>query len=958
MPTPRSRGRDFGAKNTRNGPIGYDSRAVLHRRPRSLRRLMSISDLDASNPGRVLRSNGHWRLELLGGMSASNGQWKVSHFPGRPVAALLARLVMFPQRSHAREELIELLWPGVEIDVGRNRLRQALSTLRSLLEAPGSSARDIILADRTTVRINSAGAGCDVLEFEAACRRRDDASALTLYHGELLPGFYDSWIVDERSRLEALHQQLVEREASSAANATALALPRSQLAAAASPSAPVVPHTRTARLPSYLSSFVGRERETSQCLEMIERHRLVTLTGMGGCGKTRLATEVARASVSFDAVFFIGLADCRDGTELADYLHVAARLPNIAGGVLDQVVSHLSERRALLVFDNFEQLVGSGGPEALSELLTALPLAHALVTSRRVLHLAGEQEQALSPLTLPGADDDLQRAMRNPAVALFIERARGVRGDFRISAANREDLLVLCRTLEGLPLALEIAASRIRTYSLREMRSELVRGLSMLVRSAPQAAREPRHASLQAAIDWSWRLLSPRTQRFLGDLTAFRGGCSSADVRAVTGAEDAHDLLDVLVADSLLAVNTGVNEDPAQEPRFQMLESVREFVAERVDASRVAELRQAHRAYFLSRAMALAERHLPVATPALGNFIEAVQSALDDGEYALALSLLLALKEQWESVGTPPEALTLMRRAALTLPAGIERFSNFLSMFARLLLLAGHSADALDFAARALEAAGDDVALRAEAMFARTRVEWVWKREGPKVIDAAVEGVRLAREAGTQEVEASALSLWAAIILWGLDRPREAEPIYEQAEALYLALGNPRGALQALHGRMGCLYATQRYALAIEMGTKLEKQSHAVGNVEAEVVSLNLLVACYAKLRRYADALDAAHRETRLAHKHHKIYNIVHGLWGQAFLLARLRRPEEAATMSALSERYWIDHLGALPAAEQRESQRVRRLVIIQIGQARWEQCRARGFALPFRDGIRLACGE
>jgi predicted ATPase len=912
---------------------------------------MSISDLDASNPGRVIRSDGHWRIELLGGLSASNGEWRLNHFPGRPVAALLARLAMFPQRSHAREELIELLWPGVDIDVGRNRLRQVLSTLRSLLGTPGSGTRAIVIADRTTVRFDSTSVACDALEFEAACRARDDTLARQLYRGELLPGFYDSWIVEERSRLEALHERLAEREASTTERTPSDAPPDA-------PASTVASQARGARLPSYLSSFVGRERELSRCLESLESHRLITLTGMGGCGKTRLASEVARASVSFDAVIFIGLADCRDGAELADYLRVAARLPTTAGPALDQVVAHLAQQRALLVFDNFEQLVGSGGAEALSELLSDLPLAHALVTSRRALQLPGEQEQVLSPLPVPEVDDDLPRALRNPAVALFIDRARGVRGDFKLTATNREDLLVLCRTLEGLPLALEIAASRIRTYSLREMRTELVRGLSLLVRSAPQAARDPRHASLRAAIDWSWRLLSSRTQNFLGDLTVFRGGCSSADVRAVTGTEDAHDLLDMLAADSLLAVNPGAEEDTDHVRRFQMLESVREFVADRVDASRSAELRRAHRAYFLSRAMALAERHQPVAAPTLGNFIEALQSALDDGEHALSLLLLLTLKEQWESVGTPPEALALMRRATLAVPADTERFSNFLSMFARLLLLAGHSAEALACAARALIAAGDDAGLRAEAMFAHTRVEWVWKREGANVIDAAIEGVRLAREAGTREIEASALSLWAAITLWGLDRPLEAEAIYEQAEALYLALGNPRGSLQALHGRVGCLFATRRYALAIEMGTKLEEQAHALGNVEAEIVSLNLLVACYAKLRRHAEALDAAQRETRLAHRHHKVYNIVHALWGQAHLLARLRRPEEAATLSALSERYWIDHLGALPAAEQRDAQKVRRLVVAQIGKARWEQCRAKGFALPLREAIRLGAGE
>ena len=182
--------------------------------------------------------------------------------------------------------------------------------------------------------------------------------------------------------------------------------------------------------------------------------------------------------------------------------------------------------------------------------------------------------------------------------------------------------------------------------------------------------------------------------------------------------------------------------------------------------------------------------------------------------------------------------------------------------------------------------------------------------------------------------------------------------MYAQAEALYLSLGNPRGALQALHGRMGCLHATRRFAPAIEMGARLEREARALGNVEAEVVALNLMVACHTGLRQYAEALRIAQRETRLAAEHHKVYNIVHALWSQGYLLARLRRAEQAATMSAFGERYWTEHLGALPPAEQREARKVRRLVVGQIGQVRWDQCRAEGFTCSERDGIRLGAGE
>ncbi|MDE2503168.1 MAG: hypothetical protein KGL18_09375, partial [Burkholderiales bacterium] len=152
-----------------------------------------------------------WHLQMLGGLLARSGDWRIERWPSRPVALLLARLALYPQRSHAREELIELIWPGVALDAGRNRLRVALSTLRGLLEPPG--APRILVAERQTLRLHEAAIECDALAFEHAARAGRDARALALYRGELLPGHYDDWVVEERRRLETLHQRLREREA-------------------------------------------------------------------------------------------------------------------------------------------------------------------------------------------------------------------------------------------------------------------------------------------------------------------------------------------------------------------------------------------------------------------------------------------------------------------------------------------------------------------------------------------------------------------------------------------------------------------------------------------------------------------------------------------------------------------------------------------------------------------------
>ena len=903
--------------------------------------------------------NGRWQLQVLGGLRISSGDCVVNRLPGRAPALLLTRLALQPTRSHAREELVELLWPGVSLEVGRNRLRQSLSTLRYLLEPPGSLGV-VLIADRSTVRLYDGALDCDAVDFELAVKAHRDSDAIAFYRGDLLPGFYEPWVVEERTRLAALRDRIHERRPPGTVpgddNRPFLSRAPSAMAAPQSGE----PHVAQRRLPGYLSRFFGREAESSRLCSLLETHRLITVTGVGGCGKTRLAVEVGRRSAGFDEVLFVALSDCKSGVELPDRLRAAVGLPVAAtpAGTAEGIASRLAGRRTLLVFDNFEQLVDSGGPAALARLLADLPTAHALVTSRRALQLAGEQELVLQPLAVPDADAELTDAARNDAMALFVDRARGVRGEFRLTRANLPDLLTICRALEGLPLALEIAASRVRTLSPGEMRGELERRFRLLVRPGRSAGVDPRHGSLHAAIDWSWRLLAPIDQSFLVDLSVFRGGFCGSDAAAVTGVGDAHAPLDRLVTDSLVWAGEDASTEGGTELRFDMLQAVREFVAEHMDAARRLALRRAHRAHFLSVALAFAQRHQPMPGSALPNHVEALQTAVDDDELGLAVALSLALKSQWESVGTPPDVLAMLIRAARTAASSTPRLSPFLSMLARLLFVSGRSAEALDFAARAIELAGEDDAHRAEALFAHTRVEWVWRRDAARVIAPAREGVQLARRAGATDIEASAESLLGAITLWGLDDPVEAEAIYERAKSLYLAGGNASGALQASHGRMGCLYVTGRHDEVIDVGLLLEDQAEAVKNVEAQVMVLNLLTASYAARHRFAEALDAARRQTRLACRHHKIYNVVHALWSQGRFLARLRCPNEAGVLMAFSQRYWRDHFGELPPAERSEMRRVVRLIELQIGTAPVAALWARGLALTEARGLALGCGR
>jgi hypothetical protein len=440
-----------------------------------------------------------WEIRVLGGLTARRGDETITNFASRGVAALLVRLALFPQRSHAREELIELLWPGVALDVGRNRLRQTLFTLRQLLEPPGPVAAPVLLADRQGVRVVAGALGCDAVRFEAAVRAGRYPQALALYGGELLPGHYDEWIDEERLRLAALFDR------AGRAPSVTTPTPATQATAPSPIASPSRMAAARAALPVYLTRLFGRDAEGARLREEVLSHRLVTLLGPGGSGKTRLAVELAaslgaQAAPRFDFIAFVPLVGCSTRAQLLDALLTHLHLRPQGDDAFEPLIAALGGRRALLVLDNFEQLVGEA--EALvAQLAGMLPALHIVVTSRRALGVDGEHELAVVALELPPADLPVAEAASNAAVALFVDRARAVRADFHFGARNGATLVELVRALEGMPLAIELAASRVRSIAPADLLARL-RGagtprLDLLARAGPRGSLDSRHASMQ-----------------------------------------------------------------------------------------------------------------------------------------------------------------------------------------------------------------------------------------------------------------------------------------------------------------------------------------------------------------------------------------------------------------------------------------------------------------------------
>ncbi|HEY7197853.1 MAG TPA: BTAD domain-containing putative transcriptional regulator [Gaiellaceae bacterium] len=355
-------------------------------------------------------------------------------------------------------------------------------------------------------------------------------------------------------------------------------------------------------LPAPATALVGRTLERAAVGGLLRRPevRLVTLTGPGGIGKTRLALAAA-AEVSSDLggpAAFVDLSPIRDPALVATTIVQALGLPERPDRpAAETLADELADVRLLLVLDNFEQVVESAG--VVASLLAAAPRLTVLVTSRAPLRLAGEHEYAVPPLSLPapGGRRDAETLATNEAVALFVARAQAIEPGFRLTDENAGAVTEICFALDGLPLALELAAARTRLLEPEAMLNRLERRLTLLTESPVDAPE--RHRTLGAAIEWSYGLLDERERVFFEGLSVFAGGFTLASVDAVCEADEG--LLGSLLAKSLVR-RVG---SAGGEARFGMLETIREFAAEALDRSgRGDEVRRRHAARFVELAEA------------------------------------------------------------------------------------------------------------------------------------------------------------------------------------------------------------------------------------------------------------------------------------------------------------------------------------------------------------------
>jgi predicted ATPase/DNA-binding SARP family transcriptional activator len=450
---------------------------------------------------------------------------------------------------------------------------------------------------------------------------------------------------------------------------------------------PLTTHSPSGYLPLHITRFFGREEEIAQLREMLRSPdvRLVTLTGMGGTGKTRLAIEVARQLQEECAtgVWFVPLADLSDPSlVISAVLNVLHIPPSPDVEPIEQVVEVLSRQPSLLILDNVEHLIGKLGnweigklrdeetqfpnfpfpqfPQSVVRtLLARVPTLTCLITSRQRLDIEGEREFSVPPLPAPSHSSSRishpLSLMTFASVQLFVDRAQAVRPDFQVTARNAPAVAALCQCLEGIPLAIELAAARVQVLTPSQMLEFLERRFDFLVSRRRDVTE--RHRTLRAAIDWSDSLLSPELQWFWRRLSVFREGWTLEAAEAISDGKDSGlsaqdstlDLLEQLRECSLITA-----EEAGGAMRYRMLETLRAYGWERLEESQeLEEIRARHCSYFLLLAEAAEteqEKRLGQLEAENENLRAALQWAMEsDG--ASALRLAGALGRFWEERG-------------------------------------------------------------------------------------------------------------------------------------------------------------------------------------------------------------------------------------------------------------------------------------------------------------------
>ncbi len=515
--------------------------------------------------------------------------------------------------------------------------------------------------------------------------------------------------------------------------------------------------TRPKSLPAQLTSFVGREREVDEIAALASGHRLVTLAGPGGSGKTRLAVSVAdRLLPRFDdGVFFVPLAPVFEPDLVPSTVaSVLGLREGPESPILVTLQEFLRDRGLLLVLDNFEHILQAA--PLVTKLLEAAPRVEILVTSRTLLRVQGEHGYEVPPLPVPSPNGHSpQELSANPAVRLFVERAAAIRRGFVLNEENASAVAEVVRKLDGLPLAIELASARIRILSAGELLARLDRRLGALTgggRDLPERQR-----TLRGTIDWSHDLLDPEERRLFARVSIFAGGWSREGAEAV-GAEglgiDVLDGLESLVEKSLVHRVMASHD----EIRFDMLETIREYARERLEASGDGAATARRHARYLREQAERAEPNLT--GPQADRWLDQLRHEVDNIRTALRWAL-----DSGRTADLEPGLLTAAALWRYWQQTGAIREAN--DWFSAL-IEASADPDLKPALAKALDAAGSIA---------------YWQNDIARASELYERALALAREVGDRRTAADALTNVGLMPLLSGDIPRAQELLGQAVEA-------------------------------------------------------------------------------------------------------------------------------------------------------------------------------
>ena len=713
-------------------------------------------------------------------------------------------------------------------------------------------------------------------------------------------------------------------------------------------------------LPAQLTAFIGRSDEVTAVAKALQDHRLVTVTGVGGVGKTRLALQVAAEVLPAfgDGAWLVELGGVADPGAIDEALTAALSVPPVPGQSLrESVLSFVRGRHLLLILDNCEHLL-----EPVADLVERMLLGSGgvavLATSREGLGVAGEHVFSLRSLRLPVEGTDLPTAAETDAVRLFTERAGAARADFTLTPDNAAAVASLCRRLDGIPLAIELAAARVRGMSPKEISTRLDQRFRLLTGGTRRTTN--RHQTLRRAIDWSWDLLEDPERTVMQRLAVCAGGfdLEAAETIAVSGDIDAFDVADIL--GHLVDKSLVMADDLGESTRFRLLETIREYAWDRLEeAGQVDEARSFHARHYATWAEEAAaglrsgseQEHLERVEHELDNLRLAVSWAAESGQPDLALRIVHALFLHGLRIET---SVAAWAQLILETPGaeGDPRYPSAMACAAWNRTGGGHFDDGVHMARRALEAAlpGSDGrdAVRAKVLSTLTGMLGI----DPTLHepDLAVEWVELA--ARLEDPYEQALA-HAMLSLVGLSKdPPAAIDASRQGVSWARRSGSPT-ALAYTHLCLGQALGASDIEAAVRMLEESLRHAEAAGNDYATWVVGTVRAAL---LQRAGDPeralrafLDVGRRSARAGNRHYHALC----LWNAAAVLGGTGRDEPALVLLGWARSI----LGANPAAgsNQAPSREAVDALLARTDPAEAEALLARGAQMSDEEAMVLA---